>query len=154
MPPSAYDRSPIAPGEYQHERRTYNSYRVRARRDGALLVEMFSMGTVDRPPNYIVRFDRLDDEFYLIQAIKSGGVDDGQVDYELIRVEANGFAEVRLSCSDAFDQRIAVAAGAVVRPDGDRECIFSSYEAVVTAAHGAVRELRRQGDDIGSYVRR
>lgn len=155
MPASAYDRSPIAPGEYQHERRTYNSYRVSRGANGAMLVEMFTMGTdPENPPNYVVRFDRLDDEFYLIQAVQTGGAGDGQIDYELIRIDAEGFTEVRVPCSAAFDQRIAVAAGASVRPDGDRECVFKSYEAVVAAAHGVAAELRRRDDTIGRYVRR
>lgn len=141
------DASPLTAGEYAWT--TDSQYYYSVQGAGTEPVSATYYGSEGATP-YSVRFDLLDQEFYIVEA--SDSYESG-VSYALIRVRPNGFDQVGLSCG-AADQQIALSAGAVL--DDEKACMFSSYASLRRAAEGVAAQIRAGGGvfPVTSYVAR
>jgi hypothetical protein len=137
------DPSPLAAGDYEWAADRQYYYSVQGGGTEPVIAAFFGS---DGVTEYRLRFDRIDDAFYLVEATSG---DEIGVAYGLVRLRPEGFDQVALSCSDGADGQIALAAGAA--RGRDKACMFSSYESLRRAAVG-VAELVRRGNGLFSVT--
>lgn len=126
------DKSPLKPGTYAHGDTTY---KIEGKGKGPIVVTTRSEGATS-DTTYSVKFDKLVDKTYLVQAVSGS-----DVVYEIIKASKDGFVEYRPTCENA-DKTIAMAAGAVSTKD-DNTCKFPTYEALRKASLDAVATISR-----------